>query len=285
MEGDRMVSIEPLVELVQTCNSVTVCGSGSKHWLCPPPEGAKLDMAPYAGIVELSPDDQVVVVRAGTTMDHLQSELAEYGLCLPLPDSAEFGNAPAGLPGTVGGGIAMSLPHGLESQCGNWRDWVLGLSLLRPDGTTAKCGSKAVKNVAGYDVARLMVGSRGTLGVILEATLKVYPRAAMPRCDVKGHSHWANPREIGWKAIARFDARSFSESLDALGEWVEARDDATRTLWLGGPFAAPAIKGARAVWSSADVAPRVSAQEAALMERARLIFDPDQKLNPRVFGR
>src|SRR5476651_1570951 len=81
--------------------------------------------------------------------------------------------------------IAFNLPHTLQAQYGSWRDWILGMRVVQADGTFAKCGSKAVKNVAGYDVQKLMIGARGTLGLIAEVTLRTFPVKALPASEVQ----------------------------------------------------------------------------------------------------
>lgn len=128
----------------------------------------------YSGIIEWSAEDLVVEVRAGTTIKELQSELATKNQYLPIPDfDEEVGCLLAGIPGTVGGLIATNLPTKWEYATRGPRYWVLGLAIVTGNGEIIKCGSKAVKNVAGYDVQKLHVGALGSLGIIVEATLRL----------------------------------------------------------------------------------------------------------------
>ncbi|MBX3096989.1 MAG: FAD-binding protein [Fimbriimonadaceae bacterium] len=125
-----------------------------------------------AGIVEFRSEDQIVVARAGTPIAELQAALRERGQCLPLPTPDEWGPQLAGYPGTVGGLVAAHLPHGLEASHGPVRDWVLGATFQRPDGRTAKSGSRVVKSVAGYDIHRAACGTWGQGLRFVEVTFR-----------------------------------------------------------------------------------------------------------------
>ncbi|MBX3119416.1 MAG: FAD-binding protein [Fimbriimonadaceae bacterium] len=126
-----------------------------------------LAMSAYAGLIDCIPEDQVAVVRAGTPLSVLQEELASKGQCLPISGGVSDP--------TVGGALSTNAPHRLQSEYGSWRDWVLGMTVVTADGCVRKCGSRAVKNVAGYDVQKLFIGARGTLGVVAEVILKTNP--------------------------------------------------------------------------------------------------------------
>ena len=127
----------------------------------------RISLDDYTGVIEHDVDDQVVVVRAGTPLLELQYELGKVGQCIPIPTlEPPQAMATATIYAPLIDEIGYNLPHGLFGQCGSWRDWILGMKVVQPDGTVVKCGSKAVKNVAGYDVQKLMIGARGTLGLI-----------------------------------------------------------------------------------------------------------------------
>lgn len=126
-----------------------------------------LTMGRYNGIVDWTPEDQVVVVRAGTLLHQLQTELASKGQCLPI--------ASEGVQPSLGGAISANFPHSMQSDYGSWRDWILGMTVILADGSVRNCGSRAVKNVAGYDVQKLFVGARGTLAVVADVVLRTYP--------------------------------------------------------------------------------------------------------------
>jgi glycolate oxidase FAD binding subunit len=120
------------------------------------------------GIVEYSPGDLTVVVRGGTPLQELQDELANHGQFVPLqPPSADTA--------TVGGALAAALSGPWRQAYGSARDFTIGMRMALPSGQMAKSGGKVVKNVAGYDLAKLFIGSYGSLGVITEVAFKVYP--------------------------------------------------------------------------------------------------------------
>jgi glycolate oxidase FAD binding subunit len=120
------------------------------------------------GIVEYSPGDLTVVVRGGTTLQELQEELARHGQFVPLQPSSP-------VRATVGGVLAVSLSGPWRQAYGGARDFTIGMRMALPSGQMAKSGGKVVKNVAGYDLAKLFIGSYGSLGVITEVAFKVYP--------------------------------------------------------------------------------------------------------------
>ena len=151
-------------------------GSGSRlHW------GAPVQSAPSVlstrklnRLVEHCAGDFTVTVQAGMPLQTLQGELAAAGQWLAL--DWPWGSGPGGEhSGTVGGLVARGLAGGLRQRYLGVRDQLIGLSLLRADGTAAKAGGKVVKNVAGYDLMRLFCGSWGSLGLITELTLRTYP--------------------------------------------------------------------------------------------------------------
>ena len=156
---------------------VCVRGAGSKSWLSHATRAEVapevLDMRPLAGIVDYEPTELVVTVRAGTPLAELEQVLATKGQCLPFePPRFARGGAAA----TVGGMIAAGLSGPGRLGAGAVRDYVLGALLLNGRGELLNFGGKVMKNVAGFDVARMLVGSMGSLGAICEVSLKVLPR-------------------------------------------------------------------------------------------------------------
>jgi len=149
-----------------------IAGGDSKAFYGNPVEGTLLDTRPLAGISSYEPSELVITVRAGTPLAEVEAVLAERGQCLAF-EPPRFG---AG--GTVGGMVAAGLSGPARATAGGVRDHVLGASLLNGRGEVLSFGGQVMKNVAGYDVSRLLAGSLGTLGVILEVSLKVLPRPA-----------------------------------------------------------------------------------------------------------
>ncbi len=128
-----------------------------------------LDVRPLAGITCYEPTELVVTARAGTPLRDLEAALQEQGQCLPF-EPPRFSPG-----GTVGGMVAAGLSGPARASVGSVRDHVLGVTLLNGLGEILTFGGQVTKNVAGYDVSRLMVGSLGILGVICDVSLKVLP--------------------------------------------------------------------------------------------------------------
>jgi len=144
-------------------------GGGTKRFLGGSPVGEPLDMTGLAGITSYEPTELVVTARAGTRLIDLESALEEHGQCLPF-EPPRFA---AG--GTVGGMVAAGLSGPARASVGSVRDHVLGVTLLNGRAEVLTFGGQVAKNVAGYDVSRLIVGSLGILGIICEISIKVLP--------------------------------------------------------------------------------------------------------------
>lgn len=146
-------------------------GGGTKDFYGEPPQGELLATGGLRGVVSYEPSELVVTVRAGTPLAELEQLLAGSGQSLPF-EPPHFG------PGaTVGGMVAAGLSGPARASVGSVRDYVLGLDLLNGRGEHLVFGGQVMKNVAGYDVSRLMVGALGTLGLITQVSLKVLPVA------------------------------------------------------------------------------------------------------------
>lgn len=154
-------------------------GNSCIDWL-PKFDGNLLQLSNFDHIVDYRPDDLVIRVGSSMLLDDLNSLLAESGLCLPiLRDKGWLGYSGK----TVGGLVAMGLPHYGN---GSIRDWVLGMRFMTGTGEIVESGANVVKSVAGFDLHRMMVGSRGGLGVILEVVLRLYPQKMMPQIEFQG---------------------------------------------------------------------------------------------------
>lgn len=147
-------------------------GGGSKDFYGETLRGELLDTTSYHGIVSYEPSELVVTVRAGTLLSELEAALAEKGQCLAF-EPPRFGD----LKGTCGGMVAAGLSGPARASAGAVRDYVLGLQFVNGRGEHLTFGGQVMKNVAGYDVSRLMVGAMGTLGLLTEISLKVLPMA------------------------------------------------------------------------------------------------------------
>ena len=151
-------------------------GGGTKMGLGNIPRGADVVVCTTAmdSVIEYEPADLVVTVQAGLRLADLQRRLAEHGQCLaldpPLPEQA-----------TIGGIIAANASGPLRLRHGTVRDVLIGVTVVNAAGAVTRGGGKVVKNVTGYDMCKLYTGSLGTLGVIVEASLKLAPLPAMER--------------------------------------------------------------------------------------------------------
>jgi glycolate oxidase FAD binding subunit len=183
-----MAGIDPalqiLVDRVQAANAagaqLDIRGGGTKAFYGESPQGEPLDVRVLEGISSYEPTELVVTARCGTLLADLEAALAEKGQCLPFepPHFAHPGAAGGPAAGaTVGGMVAAGLAGPARAAVGSVRDFVLGASLLNGKGEVLSFGGQVMKNVAGYDVSRLLAGSLGTLGVIVEVSLKVLPVA------------------------------------------------------------------------------------------------------------
>jgi glycolate oxidase FAD binding subunit len=147
-------------------------GGGTRLGLGNPPAkaGRAMDLRGLDRVIEFAARDMTVTVEAGITIAKLQSLLAAERLRLPV-------DVPRGVEATLGGAIATNTSGPRRFGYGTLRDYVIGIAAVNDEGSEFKAGGRVVKNVAGYDLCKLLVGSLGTLGVITRATLKLVPLA------------------------------------------------------------------------------------------------------------
>lgn len=154
----------------QSKTALAIRGGGSKSFYGRCSEGDSLDVSGYQGIVNYEPTELVMTARAGTPLKSIEDALAESGQMLPF-EPPHYGDS-----ATLGGTVACGFSGPRRPYAGAARDFVLGTRVVTGKGETLRFGGEVMKNVAGYDVSRLMVGALGTLGIILETSLKVLPR-------------------------------------------------------------------------------------------------------------
>lgn len=135
---------------------------------------AALSLTRLDHIIAHEPADLTVTVEPGVRLADLQARLAEYGQFVPL-------DPPCDTAATIGGILSANTHGPMRHAYGTARDWLIGARVVHADGSMSKSGGRVVKNVAGYDMHKLYIGSLGTLGIIAEATLKVAP---LPRSEV-----------------------------------------------------------------------------------------------------
>ncbi len=170
----RPVDVEAARELVRFAREhdarlVPVGGGTKQHWIDPPTGNViRMDTRAMCRVVEYEPEDMTVTVEAGITLGALQKRLAEHGQRLTLdPPHADRA--------TIGGILAANDSGPIRLAFGTARDIVIGMSMIEPDGELIHSGGKVVKNVAGYDLHKLYIGSFGTLGPIATVTFKLRP--------------------------------------------------------------------------------------------------------------
>ena len=169
MDAALEAIIDKVRKAAERGRPLRIRGGGSKDFYGQQLHGELLDTRPLAGVVSYEPSELVVTARAGTRLRDLEALLAERGQCLPF-EPPRFG-----VTGTVGGMVAAGLSGPARASVGSLRDYVLGVQIINGKGELLTFGGQVMKNVAGYDVSRLMAGSLGTLGVIVEVSLKVLP--------------------------------------------------------------------------------------------------------------
>lgn len=235
--------------------AVVPVGGGSMLHVGNPPLRYDVALSTRAlrGIVEYNPADLTVVVRGGTTLDELGAELAAHGqflpLLAPLPDRA-----------TVGGVLAANASSLWRGAYGSARDMVIGMRMALPSGEIARSGGRVVKNVAGFDLAKLFIGSYGTLGVIVEAAFKVYPAAPQRRTLLwEGATVGDTIRTASSARVAASGALALAAVNEPLG----------RRLGLGGPATLLTLSGTeRAVAERLDSIRRTTSSPSRLLDGA-----------------
>lgn len=194
-DADRTAELAEAVRAAAVRKApLAIRGAGSKRFYTGELAGDALDVTAHRGIVSHEPTELVITARAGTPLTEIETALAQHHQILGF-EPPQFG------PGaTLGGTIACGLSGPRRPYAGAARDFVLGARVINGRGQILKFGGQVMKNVAGFDASRLMAGSLGTLGVILEVSLKVVPRPAteitlgfdMPAADaIRDMNTWA----------------------------------------------------------------------------------------------
>jgi glycolate oxidase FAD binding subunit len=214
-------TIAELTDVVRDCAarraSFAVVGGGTQLGLGnrPSPLDTIVRTTALDRVVDYSPQDQTITVEAGMTFAALDRTLAEHGQMLPL-DCGDRERA------TIGGAIATNTSGRHRLRYGTVRDMIVGVEIVRPDGTPSRGGGKVVKNVAGFDLPKLMVGSLGTLGAIVTVTLRVYPVPNEVRYVVGAG---ADDDGLVARDVAALSAAMVRERLEPVALWATRRPD------------------------------------------------------------
>jgi len=178
---------EQILQAAKTGEPLSIEGGGTKSWYGNHNAFTKLNTRPYSGILEYQPEELVITACAGTPLTVIEAALAENNQVLAFEPPSFNSSA------TFGGVIAAGLAGPGRISAGNLRDFVLGARIMDGKGQDLSFGGQVMKNVAGYDVSRLIPGSMGTLALLLEASVKVLPKPAATatlRCQIsQAHAH------------------------------------------------------------------------------------------------
>ena len=238
---------EQILNAASNKTKLSIEGGGTKSWYGNPNSHAKLDTRTYSGILEYQPEELVITACAGTPLKEIVATLKEKNQALAF-EPPHFGEH-----ATFGGAIAAGLAGPGRISVGNFRDFVLGARILDGKGQALSFGGQVMKNVAGYDVSRLMPGSMGTLSLLLEASVKVLPRPAATatlRCHIS--------QEKALRTLNEWAGQPLPLSASC---WIgNATSEGQLTIRLAGAVAA--IKAAIPLMSSLVNASEVDPQSA-----------------------
>lgn len=170
MENVLQTFKERIATATASKSPLRIKGNGTKDWYGQSLQGEVLDTTAYSGIIAYDPTELVVTARAGTSLREIGKALSEKNQMLAFEPPRFDGLA------TIGGIVASGLSGPRRQAVGSVRDFVLGAVLMDGKADVLHFGGQVMKNVAGYDVSRLLTGSMGTLGLILEVSIKVLPR-------------------------------------------------------------------------------------------------------------
>ncbi len=230
IEAHSMDDSERLVTEVEHAfvkrTPLAIRGGNSKSFLGRKVAGAVLDTRSHRGIVSYDPTELVITARAGTTVDDLNAALDAAGQMLPCEPPTFDGSA------TVGGMVAAGLAGPRRPWSGAVRDFVLGCRVITGQAKHLRFGGEVMKNVAGYDVSRLLAGSFGCLGLITEVSLKVLPK----------------PRSVGSLTLEL----AASEALRNLSAWRRSVLPVSGACYVGGRLHVRLEGGTGSVASALD---------------------------------
>jgi glycolate oxidase FAD binding subunit len=269
---------ETIGEAAARKRPLRIRGGGTKDFYGGELRGEVLDVGECRGIVAYEPTELVITARAGTPLAEIESALREKGQMLPF-EPPHFGEIPSPLTplpsgegnvvqverkgriATLGGCVAAGLSGPRRPYAGAVRDFVLGVRVLDGTGTELKFGGQVMKNVAGYDVSRLMTGALGTLGVLTEISLKVLPAPAQETTLRLEHD------EAG--------------ALDLMARWGGMPLPVTATAWHDGNLAVR-LSGARPAVEAA--AAKIGGTALPPGEAARFWADLREQADPWFSG-
>lgn len=239
-QDDSTRLVDAVVCAVSDKSRIAIAGHSSKAHYVKPKIGDTLQTSDHVGIVEYQPDELTISVRSGTPIADVVAALDERGQMLAA-DPPQFLGA-----GTIGGAIACGLSGPGRPWYGNLRDAVLGIEIVNGLGEQLRFGGAVMKNVAGFDVSRLFVGSLGVFGLILTVNLRVQPKPEVTR-SVALEADWDQACEVFRQSLGQpvpitgtcffndqlqlrlaGNATSIEETMSSFGAYREISND----IWL-----------------------------------------------------
>ncbi|MDY7573740.1 glycolate oxidase subunit GlcE [Actimicrobium sp. CCI2.3] len=201
-------------------------GGGTKDWYGQAPRGALLDTRAYTGIIDYDPTELVITARCGTPLAEIEAALDQKNQMLAF-EPPYYGDG-----ATLGGVVASGLSGPRRAAAGAVRDFMLGAVLMDGHGEVLHFGGQVMKNVAGYDVSRLLAGSLGTLGLLLEMSVKVLPKP--------------------YAETTRQLAMSHAQAIEQLNAWGGQPLPISASAWCDGQLMVR-LSGARAAVAAAEI--------------------------------
>jgi hypothetical protein len=289
--GGDVRSYSELQEIVRSANLVRVAGASTFRNQLTAEDGAVLNLSTISEVLEVSRENQTMTVQGGFVLDRFgEPELFNLGLYIPHPvfmPGFEFDAI--GFDHSVSELLSVNVPHLWESARGSWRDWIIGMKLLLADGSIVTTGSKVVKSVSGFDLHKLVIGSRFTIAIPLEITFKLSP---IDRKSLAKQKDWGEDVEIlsgqdlsGIPVIQRVPPEQLRDARSAFAGRLVAVDKRAGLLFgtIQDDSQCPSV-GSVYIANGKGVVSGVSPQTQALMRRTKQLFDPTNKLNPGEFG-
>lgn len=215
MNHDLSLSLQAEVkEALAKKRTLSIVGGRSKSFLQPAKADAELDLSGHKGVLNYEPGELFITARAGTPLSEIEAVLAGHKQMLACepPHFSQGGNQ-----ATLGGAVACGFSGSRRPFAGSLRDHVLGVKIVNGEGELLHFGGQVMKNVAGFDVSRLMTGARGTLGALLEISLKIMPKPELeqtlvfecPPADAPKRMSGFVRRSLPLSALAWFDGCIF----------------------------------------------------------------------------
>lgn len=278
----RPESSDEVVEVVRACGAAQLAllpwggGISLSREQAPPRYDVALDLTGLARVVEHEPDDFTITAECGARIQDLGARLATHGQELPLEAAEHWG-------ATLGGVLAANASGPRRRRFGAPRDRILGARFVTGDGVLAHTGGRVVKNVAGHAVHRLLVGSRGTLGVILEASLKLLPMPLARRALLYGMSAVELTDPNRWRGFGRREPAQ----LTVIGRAVAALNpvlasDAAFCTVVGFEDEATWVEACGGFARERLGTPRLQMQDASVSALTQMLTDTEEMPGPRL---